>query len=214
MHLIFLIMTFMSFSFAEKPNKEILVYGRRPIIIYVDSNGENIENLKTLLPTYAITHKHMIRKRISSFFVTPFNGYIKVYHKDNIHLINHNKCDYNKDARKCSIENSHWYLKANLFVEDLRASLLMQMYDENGMEISSSSVPLYGYIELIPQYKKTTIKENSIFGPSQREILEQYPPKRLKHQPKVDGKQVSQAIMRLYLGIDQQYINELNLDKK
>ena len=42
MHLIFMIMTFLSFSFAEKPNKEILVYGRTPIIIYVDADGEDI----------------------------------------------------------------------------------------------------------------------------------------------------------------------------
>jgi len=213
MHLLFFIIL-TAFSFSAKPVKEIIVIGHKPIIIYVDTVVQNGENLKLLLPNYAMTHRYMIKKRMSSFSAAPYNGHVYIYDESNVSIINHKKCDYKKNARLCSVQNSHWYMKGSVFKDDLKSVFMLRLYDERGVEVSSASVPMYGHIELVPQFKKTTIKENSVFGSAQREVLEQYPPKRLKHQPRPDSRHVSDAIMSLFLSIDQQYIIELNLDKK
>ena len=87
-------------------------------------------------------------------------------------------------------------------VEKLHANFNLSLLNENGDVIASSSVPVWGFVQLLPQYKKTTIKENSMFGPVQREILEQYPPKRKEIPPLITSTHVSQAIMMLYLSIE------------
>lgn len=213
MYLLFF-MIFAAFSFSANPDKEITVVGHKPIIIYVDTVVQNGQNLKLLLPNYAMTHRYMIKQRMSSFSASPFNGHVYIYDDSNVAIINHKKCDYKKNAMACSTVNSHWYMKGSIFRDDLKSVFMLRLYDDRGIEVSSASISLYGHIELVPQFKKTTIKENSMFGSAQREILEQYPPKRLKHQPKVDGRHVSDAMMKLFLSIDQQYIIDLNLDKK
>ena len=113
-----------------------------------------------------------------------------------------NKCDYKNKPVICGVKNNHWTIVPSLTVEKLHANFNLILLDENGVTIASSSVPVWGFVQLLPQYKKTTIKENSMFGPVQREILEQYPPKRKEIPPLIASTHVSQAIMMLYLSIE------------
>jgi hypothetical protein len=87
-------------------------------------------------------------------------------------------------------------------MEKLHANLNLSLLDENGEVISSSSVPVWGFVQLLPRYKKTTVTENSMFGKVQREILEQYPPKRKEIPPLINSSHVSDAIMKLFLSIE------------
>jgi len=131
-----------------------------------------------------------------------FEGKVKVYDQTNIKHFNKNKCDYKTDALKCGMENNHWTIIPSITVEQLHANFNLSLFDENGNEIASSSVPVWGFVQLLPRYKKTIITENTMFGKAQREIIEQYPPKRKEIPPLITSKHVSDAIMMLYLSIE------------
>ena len=191
------------FAYAQKPNHEITVIGSKGIKIYVDKTANSKVDLTSLVTTYAGIHKENLRIRLTSLLAPDvYDKSIRIYDNRNIEIINRKKCDYTKKSIDCGILNEHWTLTSTIRVEDMRANLLMILYDEYGMEISSSTIPLSGWILLVPQYKKTTVTGQSLMGPTQTTILEQYPPKRKKIPPQVTSSHVSQAIMMLFLSIE------------
>ncbi len=190
-----------SAAYGEKPDHEIIV---RPsnVAIYIDQDPSS-KKLSKLISTYARMHRGTVRYTMTKA-VAPgiFEGKIKVYDQTNIKYRNDSKCDYNADAIKCGIENKHWTIVSSITIEQLHANFNLSLFDEEGVEIATSSVPVWGFIQLLPRYKKTTVTENSMFGKVQREILEQYPPKRKEIPPLITSKHVSDAIMMLYLAIE------------
>jgi len=196
-----LIFWLFSAASGETPNHEIIV---RPsnVVIYV-SEGNDTKWLSNLISNYATLHKENIRHTITKA-VAPavYEGKIKIYDKNNIKYLNKSKCDYKKSAIRCGIENKHWTLVPSIVVEKLHANFNLTLLDEEGNTIASSSVPVWGFIQLLPRYKKTTITENTMFGKVQREILEQYPPKRKEIPPLVTSAHISDAVMMLFLSIE------------
>ena len=172
------------------------------MIIYVDQD-ESSKKLSKLISTYAKLHRGMVRQSMTKA-VAPevFEGKVKVYDQTNIKYLNKKQCNYKSQALSCGMKNNHWTIISSITVERLHANFNLTLYDEEGTEIATSSVPVWGYIQLLPRYKKTTITENSMFGKVQREILEQYPPKRKEIPPLITSKHVSEAMMMLYLSIE------------
>ena len=186
---------------AEDVNYEVVVTPS-DVIIFVGEDKTS-QKLTRLISTYAKLHRGMVRQTLTKAVApSTFDGKIKVYDVDNIKYYKNNKCDYKNKPVVCGIENNNWTLVPSVTVEKLHANFNLSLLNENGDVIASSSVPVWGFVQLLPQYKKTTIKENSMFGPVQREILEQYPPKRKEIPPLITSTHVSQAIMMLYLSIE------------
>tara|TARA_R100000152_G_C6768617_1_gene194175 strand:+ start:501 stop:1112 length:612 start_codon:yes stop_codon:yes gene_type:complete len=187
-------------AYGEKPDYELVV---KPsdVGIYVDETRFKVQ--PGLVSTYASLHKGTVRYTLTKA-VAPevYEGKVKIYNKTNISRINKTKCDYKKEAINCGKKNGHWTIVPSITKEDLHANFNLTLYDDDGEIISSSSVPIWGFIKLIPQYKITTIKENTMFGPSQKQIYEQYPPKRKKIPPMVTSRHISDAIMKLFLAIE------------
>lgn len=190
-----------STAYGEQPNHEIVVKPSN-VFIYVDQD-ESSKKLSKLISTYARLHRETVRHTLTKA-VAPevFEGKIRVYDQKNIKYRNDSKCDYTVDAVKCGMENNHWTMVSSITIEQLHANFNLSLFDEDGVEIATSSVPVWGFIQLIPRYKKTTVTENSMFGKVQREILEQYPPKRKEIPPLITSRHVSEAIMMLYLAIE------------
>ena len=190
-----------SAAYGEKPDHEITV---RPsnVAIYIDQDPSS-KKLSKLISTYARMHRETVRYTLTKA-VAPriFEGKIRVYDQNNIIYKNESKCDYNANAVKCGIENKHWTIVSSITLEQLHANFNLSLFDEKGNEIATSSVPVWGFVQLIPRYKKTTVTENSMFGKVQREILEQYPPKRKEIPPLITSKHVSEAMMMLFLAIE------------
>tara|TARA_R100000808_G_C2150477_1_gene159217 strand:+ start:1623 stop:2240 length:618 start_codon:yes stop_codon:yes gene_type:complete len=185
----------------DKPNHEIVV---RPsnVKIYV-GNDPTSEKLSNLVSTYASLHKENIRHTITKSLAPDiYEGKIRIYDETNIKILNKTKCDYKTNAIVCGMENKHWTIVPSITVEQLHANFNLSLFDESGEMIASSSVPVWGFIQLLPRFKRTTITENGIYGKRQREIVEQYPPKRKEIPPLVTSAHVSQAIMLLYLSIE------------
>ncbi len=188
-------------AFGQTPDHEIVV---KPsgVKIYV---GENLtsKGLSSLVSTYASLHKGTIRNVITKS-VAPqvYEGKINIYDKTNINSLNKSRCDYKKDAINCGVENRHWTIVPSVTVEKLHANFNLSLFDEDGELIASSSVPVWGFVQLLPRYKRTTISENTMFGKTNREILEQYPPRRKTVPPLITSAHISDAIMMLYLSIE------------
>ena len=191
----------LSAAYGEEPNHEIVV---RPsnVEIYIDQD-ESSTKLSKLISTYARLHRGTVKYTMTRA-VAPevFEGKIRVYDQTNIKYKNKTKCNYALDAIQCGIENNHWTIVSSITIEQLHANFNLSLFDEEGMEIATSSVPVWGFVQLLPRYKKTTITENSMYGKVQREILEQFPPKRKEIPPLITSQHVSDAIMMLYLAIE------------
>lgn len=187
-------------AFGQVPAYEIVV---KPsdIAIYVDESSFKIQT--GLVSTYASLHKSTVRHSLTSA-VAPsvYEGKIKIYNRTNISILNKTKCNYYKEAITCGKKNSHWTIVPSITTEELHANFNLMLFDNDGEIIASSSVPVWGFIQLLPQYKITTVKENTMFGPSQKQVLEQYPPKRKKVPPLITSQHISDAIMLLFLSIE------------
>lgn len=187
-------------AFGQTPNHEIIV---RPsdIAIYVDESSFKIQT--GLVSTYASLHKATVRHSLTSA-VAPsvYEGKIKIYNKANVNMLNKTKCDYRKEAITCGKRNNHWTIIPSVTMEELHANFNLTLFDDEGSIIASSSVPVWGFVQLLPQYKITTVKENTMFGPSHKQVLEQYPPKRKKVPPLITSQHISDAIMLLFLSIE------------
>jgi len=188
-------------AFGQAPDHEIII---KPsgVKIYV-GEGLTPKGLSSLVSTYASLHKGTIRNVITKS-VAPqvYEGKIKIYDKTSINFLNKSKCDYKKNAINCGVENRHWTMVPSITVEKLHANFNLSLFDEDGELIGASSVPVWGFVQLLPRYKRTTISENTMFGKTNRVILEQYPPKRKIVPPLVTSSHVSDAMMMLFLSIE------------
>jgi hypothetical protein len=186
---------------AQDTNYEIVVTPS-DVIIFVGEDKSS-QRLTRLISTYAKLHKGMVKHSLTTAVApSTFDGKVKVYDVDNIKYFKNNKCDYKSKPVACGVKNNHWTIVSTVTMEKLHANLNLSLLDENGEVISSSSVPVWGFVQLLPRYKKTTVTENSMFGKVQREILEQYPPKRKEIPPLINSSHVSDAIMKLFLSIE------------
>jgi hypothetical protein len=190
-----------SAAYANDTDYEVVVTPS-DVTVYVD-NAKIPKHLGRIVSTYASLHKNLIKKRLTSQ-VAPevFEGQIKIIDKVNVNKINEEVCNYDEDSIGCSIKNRHWLIVPTITREKLHANFNLSLYDDQGELISSSTTPIWGFVQILPQFKKTTITENSMFGPVKREILEQYPPKRKEVPPMVNSVHVSNAMMLLYMSIE------------
>mgnify|MGYP003140559211 CR=1 FL=1 len=186
---------------AEDANYEIVVTPS-DVIIFVGEN-ESTKRLSKLISSYAKLHKGMVKQTLTKAVApSTFDGKVQVYDSDNIKYYKDSKCDYKNKPVQCGMKNNHWTIVPTMTVEKLHANFNLTLLDENGAMIASSSVPVWGFVQLLPRYKKTTVTENTMFGKVQREILEQYPPKRKEIPPLITSNNISEAIMMLYLAIE------------
>lgn len=193
-------------AYAEEPNHEIVVMPS-DVIIYVDEQPKTTQKLSNLVSTYARVHKNMVKQKITKIIAPDiYSGNIKIYNETNVSYINDSKCNYKIDAISCGVRNNHWTIVPSITVEELHANFNLSLFNEDGVEIGSASTPIWGYVQLIPQYKRTIVTENSMFGKVQREIFEQSPPKRKEIPPLVTSKHVSDVMMMLFLSIEPENI--------
>ena len=186
---------------AEDVDYEVVVTPS-DVVIFVGEDKSS-EKLTRLISTYAKLHRGMVRTTLTrSVAPSTYDGKITVYDADNIKYHKGSECDYKSKPVVCGMKNNHWTIVPSITTEKLHANLNLTLLDHNGAAIASSSVPVWGFVQLLPRYKKTTVTENSMFGKVQREILEQYPPKRKEIPPLITSQHVSQAIMMLYLSIE------------
>ena len=172
------------------------------VVIYVDIEKQNKVKMTSLIASHARVHKENINTRYAAFEGVNFQSRsVKVYDQTNIKYFNKN-CNYVKSALDCGIKNKHWTLTTSIFVEEMQAVFMLNLHDETGNIISTAAVPVWGYIELLPQWKLTQIKGSSMMGDSSQTILERWPDKRVRHPPYIRSKDVTQAILSLFLSID------------
>jgi len=188
-------------AYAEEPNHFMEIIENDGIVIYVDIEKDNKIELTHLIAANARLHKEVINE---GYAMKEGIGYekrkIRIYDKTNIAYFD--SCDYLKNPIPCSIENKNWLIKTHIYIEDLHASLIVNLHDETGNIIGTSSIPVHGWIELLPQWKKTTVVSSGMMGQTKQTILEQWPHKQKKHPPYIRSKDVSQALIGLFLSFD------------
>ena len=172
------------------------------IVIYVDIEKQNKVKMTSLIASHARVHKSNINSRLASYEGVNFKKRnIRIYDETNVRFLK-NKCNYAKTPLECGIKNKHWTITTSIFVEEMQAVFMLNLHDETGNIISTAAIPVWGYIELLPQWKLTQIKGSSMMGDSSQTILERWPDKRVRHPPYIRSKDVTQAILSLFLSID------------
>ena len=172
------------------------------IIIYVDIEKQNKVKMTSLIASHARVHKHNINTRLASYEGVNFQKRnIRIYDETNVRFLK-SKCNYAKTPLECGIKNKHWTITTSIFREEMQAVFMLNLHDETGNIISTAAIPVWGYIEFLPQWKLTQIKGQSMMGESNQTILERWPDKRVRHPPYIRSKDVTQGILSLFLSFD------------
>jgi len=194
----FILLIFLGLAYASPDTK---IYVDLSSVILDDKKGTSQE-LNTLVGIYSGVHRSFLKNRLTAR-VAPdiYDGSIDIYTLENIHHISKKKCDYISGSLRCGIDNSHWIIRTHVTVGKKFSTLNMILYDEKGKQIGHSTDIIWGTIRYTPRWKHTTIKENTMFGQSKKEILERYPPKIDELPPLITPNHVSNAIMMLFLSV-------------
>ena len=172
------------------------------IIIFVDIEKDNKVQMTNLIASHARVYKNNINSRLASYEGVGFKKRnIRIYDQSNFKYLN-NKCDYLKSALECGIKNKHLTITTSIFREEMQAAFMLNLHDETGNIISTSAIPVWGYIEFLPQWKLTQVKGSGMMGEKSQTILERCPDKRVRHPPYIRANDVTQGILSLFLSFD------------
>jgi len=189
-------------AYAEEPDYSIEVSVPKEIVIFIDKEKDNPVSLTNLISANARVHKHIINDNYAMTEGTSFiKRDIEIYDHKNVKYFD-TTCNYKKDAIGCSVKNGHWSLTSNIVRENMEASFIINLHDERGIVIGTASVPVYGWIEWQPRWKRTIVISDGIMGQSKQEIFEQWPDKKIKHPPYIRSRDISQALISLFLSFD------------
>ena len=195
---------------AEQPGASIVIEEERPdyqvVQIYVDITEVHDPQgqVGTSMPLNIMIaeeaqHTSILENRMHRHTgAEVWSGEVNVYDWKNIkYMPTFKKCDY-RNAVKCGIQNAHWTLRTIVSVGEKFSSFTVYLYDEKGFVIASSSQTTWGTIRWHPQWKITKIKQNTMYGPSETEVYEQWPPRMEEIPPLITPKTISQAIFGFY----------------
>jgi hypothetical protein len=188
--------------YAQEPDYSIVLTSPSEIVIYVDKEKDNPVSLTSLISANTRVHKHIINDYYAMHEGINFKKReIQIYDHTNIKYFDPN-CDYDKGALDCSVQNGHWSLTSSIVREEMEASFIINLHDERGIIIGTASVPIYGKIEFQPRWKRTIIIADGLMGQQKQEVFEQWPDKKIKHPPYVRSKDISQALISLFLSFE------------
>ena len=144
-------------------------------------------------------HTSLIESRMHTHSAPKiWRGEINVYDWKNIqYMPTFKKCNY-KNAVECGIQNGHWTLRTVVSVGEKYSIFTVYLYDERGLVIASSSQTAWGTIRWHPQWKLTSIKEQSAFGAASKQIFEQWPDRMEEVPPLITPNTISQASFGFY----------------
>jgi len=153
-------------AYAEEPDYSIEVSVPKEIVIFIDKEKDNPVSLTNLISANARVHKHIINDNYAMTEGTSFiKRDIEIYDHKNVKYFD-TTCNYKKDAIGCSVKNGHWSLTSNIVRENMEASFIINLHDERGIVIGTASVPVYGWIEWQPRWKRTIVISDGIMGQS------------------------------------------------
>lgn len=197
-----LVFWLLSFAYAQEPRQPTVMVNPTGIVIFVSPETQNEVSLTSLIAAKARIHKNSIN---DSFAMTEGINFtkrqIRVYDSSNIAFHNAG-CDYLNTALKCGVDNKHWTITTAIVVEDMEASFILNLHDETAAIIGSAAIPIYGWIERQPRWKRTIVVSEGMMGESKQEMFEQWPDKKIKHPPRIRSKDVTQAMISLFLSFE------------
>lgn len=125
---------------------------------------------------------------------------VSIHDKYTINLARDTVCDYNKPLQ-CGVENMHWVLITDIFTTEDTATIILKMYDENGVLLASTNKTSKSVEVCREQTTTTTITRQGIRGQSQTEIIENKPDKCIFLRPNVLDRDLKQAVTILFASI-------------
>ena len=128
-------------------------------------------------------------------------GGVRVYNKDTIGYTWDN-CKYNRDHRKCSYENSHYFVETNVTISKNEVNISMTLFDPNMQALNTSSISDKAITRWIRQQEITVIQKQSMMSsttithkPKEELPLEWTIP------PRLFSDAIRQASLRLWTGV-------------
>ena len=210
--MLFIIFFLLSGNFAvskpEKTDTERVVIGkknRQDIRIYVDlteisKDGKKgtSSSLNVLVSEYA-QNTFMLKHKLN-YHAAPrqWIGSIDIYNWSNVsYMPGFSKCDY-ANALLCGIKNKHWTMRTVALITDKFSVVTVKLYDEKGSQIGNGSKQIFGTVRWKPKWKITKIRSNNMFGATNQDIIEIWPPEMEELPPLITPEVVSQAVIKAY----------------
>lgn len=186
----------LSLCLAHQPDASIDVVARINPIVYVanPTYGGNTKRSNVLDPIIlSVAPGHA-----NSSFLKGYKD-IKVYVGANIRSLT--DCDYKDDPLYCSLENDHWVLTTFINETPDTAVLVMTLYDNRGVIISTSTSTKKSEEKCDVTQKETRIKGNGPKGVYSQKIEEKKVDDCYNVAPLIDYHMINQNVMSLYLGV-------------
>ena len=109
-------------------------------------------------------------------------------------------CDYRRPL-ECGNENQHWVMVTDIFTTNDFATIVIKLYDEDTNLIASTSRSTYSIEKCKPQVKETQIRSQGFLGPTNSNMVEEFPDKCVMLEPKIIARDISQAVTIMFASI-------------
>ncbi len=191
-----ILQSLLSLCLAHQPDASMDVVERINPIVYVAnptyggiSERDNV--LDPIILSVAPSHAN------SSFL----KGYknIDVYVGANIKSLT--ECDYQADPLYCGLQNDHWVLTTFINETPDTAILVMTLYDNRGMIISTSTSTKNSEEICDVTQKETKVRGSGPKGVYSQKIEEKETGECQNIAPLIDFHMINQNVMSLYLGV-------------
>ena len=182
-----------SLFLAAEPKKVERIYVAPPTIHDPILNGYQ-PYINSLLVSTANTNTHWVKrsKRADAAIIMD---------KHTVESMLDTTCNYNRPLY-CGSENYHWVMITDMFTTDNFATIVVKLYDENTNLIASTSRTSYSLEECKPQVKETNVQSECILGGIRNtDIIEKFPAKCVKLEPKILARDISQAVTIMFASI-------------
>lgn len=174
----------------ERVHKDIMI---APPTVDDETLEQYVPYLTSIIVAQSNTDSHWVNRANRA-------NTVSIHDKYTINLARDTVCDYNQPL-KCGVENMHWVLITDIFTTEDTATIILKMYDENGVLLASTNKTSLAVEVCREQTTTTTITQKGGRGQSQTEIIESKPDKCIFLRPNVLDRDLKQAVTILFASI-------------
>ena len=156
-----------------------------------------------MIYNYASMHSRQAKAlaRYKTWHSVETLGGVRIYNKDTIEYVWDN-CRYDRDHRKCSHKNSHYFVETNVTISKNEVNISMTLFNPNMQALNTSSISDKAITRWIKQQEITIIQKQSMMSsttithkPKEEMPLEWTIP------PRLFSDAIRQASIRLWTGV-------------
>tara|TARA_B100001113_G_C21120156_1_gene627059 strand:- start:996 stop:1655 length:660 start_codon:yes stop_codon:yes gene_type:complete len=198
---------------SEVPDAEIVVEAHKdyevyvaPVQYHIVDESYSVSSVSIpdhMVYNYASLHANRakVQVRYRTWEPVTMHGGVKVYNKETIKYVWDN-CRYNRDYRKCSFQNSHYFVETIVTINKDEVVISMTLFDQDMQALNTSNISDKAIVRWIKQQEIIITQQQSMMGSSTtihkpKEEL----PLEWRIPPQLFTNAIRQASLRLWTGV-------------